>query len=294
MQRWDEGIYWEPGAGPRDARPLILSCGVHGDEQAPVVVGEALLADLQRRSIRLRRPCLLVFANPLAIEENRRFHRQDLNRLFGLAQRPATLEGERAGALEAACREFIELHGPGWHLDLHATIKPSLHPWFALQPHGQRPYDPRWPAVLAAAGFSARVQQRSPAPTFAHFTASALACDSFTLECGDIGDPGADTTARLAHFVRQLLTVDALPAGTARLAEFEVAMELIRHSADFHFHVDERSANFAPLPAGTLIATEGTTRVTAPAVPCALLFANAQVPLGQRAGLVVVPAAATV
>ena len=295
MEHWDEGVYMlranqmqrasqAPG-GP----PLILSCGVHGDELAPVQVLRQLLAELQSRTLLPARPCLLIFANLLALEEKRRFLRHNLNRLFGARRRVPGYEGERVLALEQHCRDFADMYGPGWHLDLHATIKPSRHTHFALQPHctdpGAPQYDPRWPATLAQAGFTALVQQNTPAHTFAHFSCNQLGCASFTLECGDIAGSNTRAAAPLDHLLRQLLTAGDLPGGSGRLQVYQVTRDLIKQNPDFRFLVDEQGDNFAPFPAGTPIARDGATTIVAPEGGCALIFANSQVPVGDRAGL---------
>lgn len=306
MEHWDEGVHMIRGKGASGAVPLILSCGVHGDELTPVPVVESLLADLQARRLLPLHPCLLIFANPPALAERRRYLKHNLNRLFGAPMLPAGVEGQRARALEQHCREFTELYGPGWHLDLHSTIKPSRHARFALQPQRNHPYDSRWPAVLAQAGFSALVHQHSPAHTFAHFTCNQLGHDSFTLECGDIGgeaapgantpEPAQQTAALLDHFLRQLLTSKDLPETSpdgSTLQQYDVVVDLIRRSAGFRFHVDEQGENFATFAQGTLIADDAGQPVTAPVDGCALLFANSQVPVGDRAGLLLAPSLRT-
>lgn len=290
MEHWDEGVYMKRANRAPGGPPLILSCGVHGDELAPVQVLQQLLTELQSRSLLPARPCLLVIANQLALEQKRRFLRHNLNRLFGAPQRVPGYEGERVLALEQHCRDFADMYGPGWHLDLHATIKPSRHPHFALQPHcaepqGAQQYDPRWPATLAQAGFTALVQQNTPAHTFAHFSSSQLGYASFTLECGDIAGNDSQAAAPLDRLLRQLLSAADLPGGPERLQVYQVTLDLIKQHPDFRFLVDEQGENFTPFPAGTPIARDGDTTILAPDGGCALLFANSNVPVGDRAGL---------
>lgn len=294
MEHWDEGVYMKRANRSPVGPPLILSCGVHGDERAPVQVLQQLLTELQSRTLMPVRPCLVIFANLLALEEKRRFLRHNLNRLFGAPQRVLGYEGERVVALEQHCRDFAEMYGPGWHLDLHATIKPSRHPHFALRPHcadpqGARQYDPRWPATLAQAGFTALVQQNTPAHTFAHFSSSQLGYASFTLECGDIAGSDTQAAAPLERLLRPLLTAPELPEGSERLQVYPVAVDLIKQHPDFRFLVDEKSDNFTPFAAGTPIAQDGATTHFAPDGGGTLLFANSQVPVGDRAGLLLGP-----
>lgn len=290
MEHWDEGVFVFRGKGTLDATPLILSAGVHGDETAPVDILEQLCHALKQRTLIPRRPCLLIIANPPALLERRRLLRVNMNRLFGAPLRPPGYEGQRSQILEQHCREFAELYGIGWHLDLHSTIKPSLHEHFALMPACMRDYDDSWVPMLAAHGFTALVKQKSPAHTFSHFTCTQLGYESFTLECGAIGtDSGA--LDRVLTPLQQDLLAEApfahLP--TATLQRYRVTQDLRKTSEDFHFLVDEQCANFTRFAAGTPLAQDGDHCISAPTDDCALLFANSAVPVGDRAGLLLQP-----
>jgi len=293
MEHLDEGVFLAKAPQAASATPLILSCGVHGDETLPVAVLEQLLEDIRLRMFRIQRPCLLIFANAQALANRRRFMKHNMNRLFGASTRPPGYEGRRVAELEDYCRDFADMFGKGWHLDLHSTIKPSLHPSFALQPAGTKDYDTRWLPTLARAKVSALVRQRTPSHTFSHFTANDLGYESFTLECGAVGSQEVNQSVALGKLVRELLMSPGLTAGNAApIQEFDVALELIKMDPDFHFLVDESVPNFVSFPAGTPIAVNDGAVVQAPVADCALLFANSNVPVGDRAALLLRPIAA--
>lgn len=290
MEHWDEGVYAIRGRGANGASPLILSAGVHGDETAPAQVLESLQRQLLQRTLIPQRPVLLILANPQALLNGKRYMKTNLNRLFGAHVRPPCYETKRSLVLEQHCRDFTELHGAGWHLDLHSTIKPSLHAHFALTPASERHYDDAWSPLLAQHGFTALVRQKSPAHTFSHFTGAQLGFESFTLECGAVRGSTNDVAGVLHPLLLALLQADpfANPAAT-QLQRYEVVLDLVRHHEQFRFLVDEQSDNFASFARDTPLVQDGDEVVKAPCDDSALLFANSAVPVGDRAGLVLRP-----
>lgn len=290
MEHWDEGVYAIRGKGAAGALPLILSAGVHGDETAPVKVLETLQQQLLKRHLIPQRPVLLILANLPALLNGTRFIKTNLNRLFGAPARPPGYETQRSLALEQHCRDFADMHGVGWHLDLHSTIKPSQHEHFALMPACNRHYDDAWAPQLARHGFTALVRQNTPAFTFSNFTCTKLGFESFTLECGAVRGSSASVPSVLQPLLMALLEEDPFAApGNAQLQRYEVAIDLVKRSAAFRFLVDEQSDNFVTFAKGTALAQDGDVVVSAPCDDCALLFANSEVPVGDRAGLVLRP-----
>lgn len=290
MEHWDEGVFVFQGRQARGAVPLIVSAGVHGDETAPVAVLEWLVQQIRKKIIVPQRPLLLIFANPAALLNGKRFVHTNLNRLFGVNRRVPGPESTRAQELEQFCRDFAELHGAGWHLDLHATIKPSRHVHFALMPACDRNYDDTWLSLLAACGFSALVRQRSPAGTFSHFTCTNFGYESFTLECGSLQATPQAVAAVLQPLLEILVQTspfDGLPV--AGLQRYQVVQDIIKQHADFHFLVDEQCDNFSTFAAGTALALDGIQVIKTPCDECALLFANSRVLVGDRAGLLLAP-----
>jgi succinylglutamate desuccinylase len=182
------------------------------------------------------------------------------------------------------------MHGVGWHLDLHSTIKTSRHAHFALMPACNRHYDDTWAPLLAEHGLTALVRQHAPSHTFSHFTCSQLGFESFALECGAVRGSMSDVPAVLHPLLLALLQEDPFgyPAA-AQLQRYEVALDLIKRSEQFRFLVNEQSDNFVAFAQGTALAQDGDEVMTAPCDDCALLFANSKVPVGDRAGLLLKP-----
>ena len=294
MEHWDEGVYAIRGKGAAGALPLILSAGVHGDETAPVQVLEWLQSQLLERTLIPQRPVLLIVANLPALLNGKRFMQTNMNRLFGAPVRPPGHETKRSLALEQHCRDFADLHGVGWHLDLHSTIKPSHHAHFALMPACERHYDDAWAPLFASHGLTALVRQQSPAYTFSNFTCTKLGFESFTLECGAVRGSSADVPDVLKPLLLALLQeAPFAQPGNATLQRYRVAIDLVKRSEQFRFLVDEQCDNFTVFPKDMPLAQDGDTMVSAPCDACALLFANSQVPVGDRAGLVLTPEAET-
>lgn len=290
MEHWDEGVYAIRGKGASGAIPLILSAGVHGDETAPVQVLETLQQQLLQRAVIPQRPLLLIIANLPALMNGKRFMQANMNRLFGAPVRPPGYETKRALALEGYCRDFADLYGVGWHLDLHSTIKPSLHEHFALMPACARHYDDAWAPLLARHGFTALVRQNTPACTFSNFSCTKLGFESFTLECGAVRGSSATVPSVLQPLLMALLEEDPFAAlGNVQLQRYDVAIDLIKRSAAFRFLVNEQCENFTTFARGTTLVQDGDVVVSAPCDDCALLFANSEVPVGDRAGLVLRP-----
>lgn len=286
MERWDDGVYAIRGKGAADALPLILSAGVHGNEAGPARALESLQQQLLERTLIPQRPLLLILANPPALLNGSRFIKTNLNRLFGAPVRPPGYEAKRSLALEQHCREFAELYGVGWHLDLHAATKPSLHAHFAMMPACERHYEDAWAPLLAQHGFTALVRQKSPVHTFAHFTCTQMGYESFTLECGTVRGTDAGLHAVLNSLLQALLQEAPFAnPGVSTLQQYEVVQDLIKQHDAFRFLVDEDSVDFATFTQDTPLAQNGDEVVTSPFDRCALLFANSQVPVGDRAGM---------
>ncbi len=130
--------------------------------------------------------------------------------------------------------------------------------------------------------------QERPAPTFSAHTASAHQAEAYTLELSE--------APSLAAFERRLWRLVAgapmeAPSGEPPVL-FRVTQEVVRTRGPFRLCLPEAIENFAPLPRGTLLAEEtGGQRWLVEDDEARVLFPMAQVAVGQRAVLVVVPCA---
>ena len=130
--------------------------------------------------------------------------------------------------------------------------------------------------------------------TFSHFSKYYHGAQAFTLELGHALPFGHNDLAPLAPMGRMLeaLLTGRRPAEAdpAHLVFFRVEHELIRHSVDFRLAFAEDTPNFTEFAPGTLLAEDGEQGETRVAeVPLAVVFPNAEVEVGARAALLVVP-----
>jgi len=257
-------------------------------------VGE-LLTGKRPLAVRL----LVVLGNPVAIAAGRRYLQLDLNRLFGGRHRdfPPGEETERARQLEQVLAAFWPGASclPRRHYDLHTAIRASLHRKFAVLPAKVGPYDLGMLSWLRRAGIQALVQQISPGGTFSHFTSERFGAASCTLELGKARPFGCNDPADLEDVRRALeagLSADktalaALPEGPVTV--YRVSQELGKHSEAFRLTFADSVANFTPFPQGELLAEDGVHRFVVRHPQEFVLFPNAGVRPGLRAGLMLVP-----
>lgn len=280
-------VYFYP-SGNQESPGLILSCGIHGDETGPIKAIDALKATLDRHQTPPPFHVLLIYGNPRAINLKQRFDQENLNRLFGLKQKPKHPEGQRANALEKACLQFSnQCSSVALHLDLHSTIKPSRIPRFALHPVTSYAYQADWSLFFHQAGIQACVRQTIASSTFSQFTRDNLHCDSFTVECGtsDSGHGQCDDHELLNALSQLVFNGPGIQSSEhyPPMGEYTV-VHSITQSGDLEFIIDELEPNFTPHPPGTPIYRKSdsiylTERETF------TLFLNSGVGNGQRAGL---------
>ena len=279
------------------APALVLSVGIHGDETAPIDMVATLLQTLSAEPKRLAVNLLLVIGNLAAISAAKRFIEVDLNRLFNVADDSVktTLESTRAAVIMAACQKFFSAtDGPRWHLDLHATIRPSRYATFAIIPAAIRAAQTQTLLnFLAEVGVGAVILNVLPSHTFSAFTARQCGATSATVELGHIAQCGGNSTtlnaafAALARLLRQasLLPTVALPSSAPQI--FTVMQELIRQTSTFRFCTDAELQKFMPLKNDSVIATDGDLVHRIGSVDGYLVFPNPNVQIGQRAGVIV-------
>ena len=285
-------IHAAAAAVPR--RRVLLSVGIHGDETAPVEILAHLLAHLAQAPHALRVDLMLVVGNPAAISQATRYIEADLNRQF--ESRPSmagdTLEAQRAEQIMRATDQFFTAgEGECWHLDLHTAIRSSHYPSFAIMPE-QVTGEARQALLgwLAAAGTGAVVLSQKSSGTYSAYTAIKFGAIACTAELGRVARLGANDlspfAAAQAALLAMLTGVATVP-GTPPLL-FSVAQELTKLSHAFTLAIADSTGNFTAMAQGALIATDGEHVYRVAAQTEYVLFPNAAVAIGQRAGLMVV------
>lgn len=106
-------------------KTLAIFCGVHGNEKAGVFAVEKALKDIEIK----KGAVYFVFANPKAIEQNKRFIEKNLNRCFLDEQKGNSHEEKRAVELMKILDHSDAL------LDIHASNNPETTP-FAITDNG--------------------------------------------------------------------------------------------------------------------------------------------------------------
>lgn len=275
---------------------VLVSAGVHGDETGPLEMLAQVLDALSRRPRELAVELMVCVGNLDAIRAGRRFIDADLNRMFR-SQRgtlAGAKEAARADAIGAATAAFFAGAGPRrWHLDLHAAIRPSLYPNFAVVPEllaeASRAALDGW---LARAALDAVIVNPKSAGTYSYHSAERHGAAAATLELGRVGALGEND---LSLFAQAGLALDGLLRGAAPAAQpshppqvFRVAQEVIKTSAGFRLAFGRDTPNFTPLPPGALIATDGAALYEVGRVEERVVFPNPDVQAGLRAALMVV------
>jgi len=294
----EEGVLQLLPAHPTGA--VVISAGIHGNETAPVEMLSALLASLMAGEQRLSQALLVVFGNPPALRAGKRYLHSDMNRLFSGRHRNAVPgnESRRAAQLEQVTAAFfqrVEAEGtlPRVHLDMHTAIRGSRFPQFALIPFHQHRYSAAFYALLAACELDAVVQHTAPGGTFSHYLSETFGAQSCTLELGKARPFGQNQLGRFAavdNAIRALLAGSALPTRTQPpMRFFTVAQSIIKTSSSFRLNLDPTVENFTRLPAGYEIACENDKSWRVDDAAPWILFPNASVAPGLRAGLLLKP-----
>lgn len=303
-QVWDTGVLCIEPAVPGN-RDLVLSCGIHGNETAPIELCERLLNAILSGRLTCRQRLLFIFGNPAAMNLGVREVEENLNRLFSGAHARGDRrnhERERAARLEQYVTRFFEARDGAerLHYDLHTAIRPSAYEKFAIYPftHGA-PYSRRQLAFLCSAGVETILLAHGPTTTFSYFSAHGFGAHAFTVELGKVMPFGQNDARRFAAMERNLEQLISEPdwqppaLDLNQLRVFRVCQEITKQSEQFRFHFADTIANFSAFAAGTLLAEDGEQQWFAQEQQEAVVFPNAGVANGQRAALMVTTAELT-
>lgn len=302
VEIWDTGIIcFQPVHF--DKQDIVLSCGIHGNETAPIEICAALVRDILLTKLPLRSRLLVIFGNPAAINQGQREIEENLNRLFSNYHSKGAgiinAERKRAQAIEQYVSRFYAETGTARErllYDLHTAIRGSRFEKFAVYPflHG-KPWKKQQLQFLAACDVTTVLLMQTPASTFSYYASNSHGADAFTIELGKVKPFGQNDMQRFAkadNTLRALVT-GKLPAyGDFNLADFqlyEVYRSINKQTQDFKLHFADDVENFTSYPVGSLLATDGDTEYRVEKPGEALIFPNAKVAIGQRAMLMVIP-----
>jgi len=297
-------ITFEPDS-LRLAKTILLSSGVHGNETAPIEICDKLVEDLLHEKIQTQHRVMFIFGNLPAMNIGERFIEENLNRLFNDSLLTDNLEQVRAQEIKREVHRFFngDSETPSSHAvsrrihyDLHTAIRESKNEKFAVYPylHGHA-YNKDQLRFLSACAVNTILLSQSPTSTFSYYTSLNYRTHGFTVELGKVKPFGENSMANFSHVIdmlRQLITQQEPilpPLNECPLDVFDVKQVIDKGSADFTLHFADNIPNFTGFPKGTLLATDGDIEYRALEDGESIVFPNANVALGQRALLTVVP-----
>ena len=279
---------------------IVLSCGVHGNETAPIEICDDLVKGILTGNITLAHDVLFLFGNLPAMGIAERFSEENVNRLFSGAR----WKGEgvvnaarvRAKQLEDAVASFFKAgEGTRYHYDLHTAIRASKNEKFAVYPYlHDRVHSKGQLAFLAACGVKTILLSESSTTTFSYFSSYQYNAHAFTVELGKVRPFGQNDMRRFEdakQAITQLITQTEY-APTVEMGDldiYRVNQVINRNEEQFTLHFDDDTPNFTDYPKGTVLASDPGKNYIAEQDGEAIVFPNAKVAIGQRALLTVVP-----
>lgn len=290
-------VIFSPVVTRKSQKYIVLSCGVHGNETAPIEICNKMISDLAAGALKATHSVMFMFGNLPAIKQQTRFIEENLNRLFAPNIESDSAEAHRAKALMQVMSSFFkEDYSERHHYDLHTAIRASKNEKFAVYPflHGQT-HSKSELQFMSDCGVNTVLLSQSPTTTFSYYSSRYHHSHSFTVELGKVKPFGKNDMARFEsadRMLRRLIQDEVLaltPYAECPLTIYKVNQVVVKHHNDFTLHFSEEAANFTDFSKGTLLASEGGAEYRALVDGEAIVFPNAEVAIGQRALLTVVP-----
>ncbi|WP_114327097.1 succinylglutamate desuccinylase [Candidatus Colwellia aromaticivorans] len=310
----DTGIIIFEPLNHTSSKDIVLSSAVHGNETAPIEICNELIKQLILGKLHLENRTLFLFGNPPAINIGHRFVEENLNRLFsGAHSQGSSLhkgqgevlinkEHHRALLLENTVKIFYEnnnykeRNSERFHYDLHTAIRGSKNDKFAVYPfRHNKSWVKEQLQFMLACGINTILFSNSPTTTFSYFSSNKFGAHAFTVELGKVKPFGENDMTNFAGVIGSLTAlISGQPLALAEYNKedfsfFAIDQIIDRHSDDFKFHFSDDVENFTDFAIGTVIATDGEQEIKTQKAGEAIIFPNANVAIGQRALLTVIP-----
>ncbi|GGQ06984.1 succinylglutamate desuccinylase [Shewanella litoralis] len=293
-------IVFTPSTASKD---IVLSCAVHGNETAPIEICNQLIKDLLNQRIIAKQRVMFLIGNPAAILNKTRFIDENMNRLFSGAHSKGEglthPERHRAKALEQYVADFFNANRDRQriHYDLHTAIRASKHEKFAIYPYRPgRAFSGEQIMFLADCGVNTILFHHEPTTTFSYYSSEQFQADAFTVELGKVMPFGQNDMSRFAQthtMLEKLITEPQLTPvefDPSKVNLYKVSRSINKHFDDFAFSFAGDAENFSAFSQGEVLATEGGQQIMVQHPQEAIVFPNANVPIGQRTVLCLVPA----
>ncbi|MEJ2046184.1 MAG: succinylglutamate desuccinylase [Reinekea sp.] len=276
---------------------LVISCAVHGNETAPIEIVAKLINDLLEEDAKCSQRVLFILGNPWAMQAGERFVDVNMNRLFcgdWQYQNLELKEVKRAAKLEAYVANFFAEEpvtvSQRYHYDCHTAIRESVRERFAVYPFVKgRELPPTQRSFLARANINTVLLQQEEANTFSSFTSLKQNAQSFTLELGKVhpfGDNDLTRFSGIDNVLRSLIAGEPLTDEKIDAVDlFSVCHSVIKTGERWTFFIADDVANFTEYAPGFEVWRDGEQSYQVGREPEYIVFPNPNVPVGQRAGL---------
>jgi succinylglutamate desuccinylase len=305
---FDTGVIClEPELCESNTKDIVLSCGVHGNETAPIEICAELVKDLLTGQLQLKHRLLVLFGNPAAMNAATREISENLNRLFSghhsMGTGLTSAERKRAKALEEYVSRFYQevrvtslVPRNRYLYDLHTAIRGSRFEKFAVYPFlHNKPWQKAQFEFLQACDVTTVLLMQTPASTFSYYASNTHGANAFTIELGKVQPFGQNDMRRFSKAraaLRQLVSeaaVSTVDFDEQQFQLYQVYRAINKQTQEFKLHFADDVENFTAYPQGTLLATDGDMEYRVEREGEAIIFPNAKVAVGQRAMLMVVP-----
>ncbi|MEW6984549.1 succinylglutamate desuccinylase [Colwelliaceae bacterium 6471] len=299
----DSGVLLvEPNVLNEKPKDILISSGIHGNETAPIEIVNQLVGEILQGKTPVKQRTLFIIGNPVAMNISERFQSENLNRLFcgKYKNTDENYESLRAEKLESYVRDFFSpVNGQNtvkYHYDLHTAIRASKYEKFAIYPYrSDRAWDKEQLRFLQSSGVDTILFGHAPSGTFSYFTSEEFQAHAFTVELGKVMPFGENNMASFQKITDNLRSlIEDKPIVMAAFDNdnfnlFTVLGDITKVTDEFILHIADDVSNFTDFPVGTLLSTDGKSEYITSQLGESIVFPNANVANGQRAGLLVVP-----
>lgn len=286
-------------SAPKD---ILISSGIHGNETAPIEIVNQLVTEIIIGKTAVINRSLFIIGNPVAMNISQRFQVENLNRLFcGKYKNIDTCyEKQRAQDLESYVSAFFTAtqtcQSTKYHYDLHTAIRGSKYEKFAIYPYqADKPWNKGQLAFLHSSGINTILFGHAPSGTFSYYSNANFGAHAFTIELGQVKPFGENNMANftaIEHNLRCLIedkAIETTPFDNRDFNLFSVLGDITKNSDAFKLYIAEDVRNFTDFPVNTLLSEDGAEQYRTSQPGESIVFPNAKVANGQRAGLMVIP-----
>ena len=281
---------------------LVISSGIHGNETAPIEIVDQFINDIWSGKLSVKVNLLLIIGNPPAVNIDKRFETQNLNRLFCgryLDCVDKDYETQRAEILEKCVSDFYAVSDKNsssvirYHFDLHTAIRASQYEKFVLYPYlDGRKVDKDHISFFGGADISVVLLGNQPVGTFCYFTSHTFKAMSATVELGKVlpfGENDMNKFSGIDYNLRCLIE-DTEPKkitfSNNDYKVFNIKQEIIKANENFNLLLDDDVKNFTSFEKNHLLASDGKDeKYVVEKDGEAIVFPNNNVPVGQRVGV---------